>query len=156
MYSLGDRDNPRDVDQRGDPHALPDVDERYRQQRQSRVGQPCRHINSEGVEGRVQKAPRRMRSRAEHRADPTMLTNAGKNTTERSKPRVLIFCQQNRRREAKHDLQAARHEGVDDRVAKPVLQRRFPEELFEVFEADPLPLKQGPAREHEEERDDGR
>ena len=50
---LGDRQDARDEDDQGDADALPDVDERDRQQRDVRVGEPRRAVDADGLERHV-------------------------------------------------------------------------------------------------------
>ena len=56
----------------------------------------------------------------------TVLTSTGKKTIERSSVREPDpRRQQHRQQQTEHDLEAARHDGIDDRVAQSVGQRRF-------------------------------
>ena len=83
----------------------------------------------------------------------TKLTSTGKNTIERIVPLSLIRDVTSiAERHPEDDLQPAGDDGVDERVAQTVGQRRFTEELAEVVESDELPVEQRPAGERVEER----
>ena len=69
----------------------------------------------------------------------TVLTRTGKKITDRRRFRERILEVRSAASEQpEDDLQPARDDGVDDRVAQAAGQRRLAEELGEVVEADEL------------------
>ena len=87
----------------------------------------------------------------------TVLTRTGKKITDRSRLRESDARGQERRQEQpEDDLEPARDDGVDDRVAQAARQRRLTEEQDEVVEADELGVEQRPAGQAVVERQDRR
>ena len=138
-----------------EPDALPDVDERDRQQ--CDVGS----VSQRGPSIPTTSRPRLISpligciSRSNVMPTATVLTSTGKKMIERTLPLTMQLggCAEHRQRHADHHLESAGHHGVDDRVAEALGQCRLPEELSEVVETDPLPVEQSPSRERVEQRD---
>ncbi len=83
----------------------------------------------------------------------TVLTRTGKKMTERSRlPGPEPRGEQRRQQQPDDDLEAARHDRVDDRVPGAAGERRLLEELDEVVEPDELGREQRPAGQAEVER----
>src|SRR5690606_29091836 len=87
---LRDRHDPGHVDDGGEPDPLPHVDQRDRQQRERRVGEPPRPRDPDGGERLVDRPPNGSISTWKVIPTPIGLTSTGKNTTERRNPRAMI------------------------------------------------------------------
>ena len=81
-----DRDDAGDEDHRGQPHALPDVDQGHRQQRGLGVDEPGRAVDADQRQPVVDEARVGSMRTWKVRPTPMVLTRTGKKTTERSSP----------------------------------------------------------------------
>ena len=87
----------------------------------------------------------------------TVLTSTGKKMIDRSRfAEADARGQEGRQEQPQDDLEPARDDGVDDRVAQAARQRRLTEEQGEVIEADELGVEERPASQAVVERQDRR
>jgi hypothetical protein len=107
---LRDRHDAGDVDDGRQAHALPDVDQRHRQQRVPRVGQPARAVDADRAQRLVDQAALRVHEDGEGQADPD---GADQGREEHHRAQVAagddLRGEQQRQQQAEHDLEAGGH-----------------------------------------------